>query len=132
VRPTSLAPQDLHPAAYFGGDAVREGGDALLDGAFDGVALAAGVGGNQGFAGQELKDPADGGAAPAGERPDVGLVDESVRADPGQQDPQRLGPGVPAGGAPAVFASRDSISLPTADRPLRKRLISRKPSTACR
>lgn len=55
------------------------------------------------FGGQELKHPADGGTAPAGERPDVSLVDGSVRTDRGQQDPQRPGPGVLARGVPAVL-----------------------------
>lgn len=65
--------------------------------------MAARVRGDHAFGDQELKHPADGGAAPAGERPDVSLVDGSVRTDPGQQDPQRPGPGVAAGGVPAVL-----------------------------
>ncbi|HUZ27235.1 MAG TPA: hypothetical protein VMV07_26085 [Streptosporangiaceae bacterium] len=98
MRSAALTPQNLHPAAYFPGDAVRKGCDASLDGAFDGVALAAGVGGDHVFTSQELKYP----AAPAGERPDGGLVDGGIRPDPGQQDPRCLGSGMPGGGVPAL------------------------------
>ena len=63
-----------------------------LIGALDGGALPGGVGDDHASFAEELQDSPDGGAGAAAQRSDVGLADRGVGSDPGQQDPQGLGP----------------------------------------
>lgn len=98
----ALAAQNQHPAVHFLGDAVRKGGDAAVEGAFDRVTLAGGVGDDHVLGVQELQHPPDGGAAAGGEGADVGLVDWGLSADPGEQETKGLAAGDSRHGVPAV------------------------------